>query len=108
MVASEHMAGRVRESFHLRARPAAYPAAMAIPGFQSLMLPMLEALSDRQVRCVVPEVSDILAVRLGLARGCCSAADAHDPRDLIEASVEGHDVVDSSAPHDRHMDGISR
>ena len=39
---------------------------MGVPAFQSLMLPMLEALSDGQVRRVVPDVANILAARLHL------------------------------------------
>ncbi|MFV2064875.1 MAG: restriction endonuclease [Chloroflexota bacterium] len=39
---------------------------MAVPGFQALMLPMLELLSDGQVQRVVPDVADELAGGLGL------------------------------------------
>ncbi len=39
---------------------------MAVPGFQSIMLPMLEVLADGQVRRVVPGVTDVLASRFHL------------------------------------------
>jgi hypothetical protein len=39
---------------------------MAVPDFQTLMLPMLETLSDGQVRRVIPDVSDVLAARFHL------------------------------------------
>jgi restriction system protein len=41
---------------------------MAVPDFQTLMLPMLETLSDGQVRRVVPDVSDVLAARFHLTQ----------------------------------------
>lgn len=40
---------------------------MAIPDFQSLMLPTLEYLADGEIRRVVPEVTHALAVRFGLS-----------------------------------------
>lgn len=39
---------------------------MAIPDYQSLMLPMLEALADGQVRRVVPDIADVMAARFRL------------------------------------------
>ena len=39
---------------------------MAIPDYQSLMLPMLEMLADGQVKRVVPELTDPLAARFQL------------------------------------------
>jgi restriction system protein len=41
---------------------------MAVPDYQSLMLPMLETLADGLVRRVVPDVSSILATRFHLTR----------------------------------------
>ena len=39
---------------------------VAIPKFQPVMLPMLETLADGHLRRVVPDVTDVLAVRFGL------------------------------------------
>jgi restriction system protein len=39
---------------------------MAIPGFQDLMLPILELLADGRARRVVPEITDPLASRFQL------------------------------------------
>lgn len=41
---------------------------MSVPDFQSLMLPMIEALSDGAVRRVVPDITDALAARLHLSQ----------------------------------------
>lgn len=41
-------------------------ASVAVPDFQSLMLPMLALLADRRVRRVVPDVTDALANHYGL------------------------------------------
>jgi restriction system protein len=39
---------------------------MAIPDYQTLMLPFLEVLADGQTRRIVPQVTDALAARFGL------------------------------------------
>lgn len=41
---------------------------MAVPDFQTLMLPMLEVLSDRELRRVVPDITDRLAARFRLSQ----------------------------------------
>jgi restriction system protein len=41
---------------------------MAVPNFQSLMLPILETLADGLVRRVMPDVSSIIATRFHLTQ----------------------------------------
>ncbi len=41
---------------------------MAVPDYQTLMLPMLEAVADGRRHRIVPDVTDQLAVRFGLTQ----------------------------------------